>query len=155
MSLNDYVFRSVWSVHAPAGTVFMVLADLGSYPAWWPEVRGIRRGGRDSAELACRSVLPYTLVFRASREREDALAGVLRARLTGDLDGYCCWRIRSADRADGLTRMTWEQRVTLRNGSLRMVAPFVRPLLRFNHELMMRSGERGLREYLAGDSATR
>lgn len=158
MSLNDYRFRSVWTVRASADTVFDVLADLGNYPAWWSEVRTVQRAGHDCAELACRSLLPYTLVFRATHDRKDPAGGVLRARLTGDLEGYCGWVIRpdgAGHHVTGHTRMVWDQRVTVRGALLRAVAPVARPLLRFNHELMMRSGERGLRAYLAGEIASR
>jgi hypothetical protein len=42
----------------------------------------------------------------------------------------------------------FDEDVTVGSGTLRAASRFLRPALRFNHDLMMRSGERGLREYL-------
>ncbi|RZS43312.1 hypothetical protein EV193_102291 [Herbihabitans rhizosphaerae] len=126
-----------------------MLADLGSYPAWWPQVRSIRQVAEDAAELVCRSVLPYDLVFRASHERKDKAAGELRARLTGDLDGYAGWTIEP--RGHG-TRLVFTQGVEVTKPLLRRLGLIARPALLVNHELMMRQGRRGLRTLLAPPS---
>ena len=59
MSVHQYTFRSVWLVPSAADQVFSVLAELGDYPRWWPQVRSIRQIGEQCAELVCRSVLPW------------------------------------------------------------------------------------------------
>ncbi|MGH3437386.1 MAG: SRPBCC family protein, partial [Sciscionella sp.] len=145
---NEYRFHGEWSVPVPVATAFEVLADLGEYPTWWREVRSISKVDEDCAELVCRSRLPYDLVFRASHDRKDEAAGVLRARLTGDLDGYCGWVITAGE---ATTTLTWEQHVVVTKPLLRALAPIARPVLKANHELMMRSGRRGLRAYLSRD----
>jgi hypothetical protein len=150
--LDFYRFRSIWRAPATPDEVFHVLADLGNYPLWWPEVRSVRKVAEDCAELVCRSLLPYQLLFRAAHSAKDEGAGLLRARLTGDLDGFASWRII---RAGGGSRLIYDQEVTLRKSALRPVAVLVRPALRANHELMMRNGQRGLRTYLAGWNAAR
>jgi hypothetical protein len=145
--LNFYRFHSVWSVGVAPGEVFDVLADLGSYPRWWREVRQVRRVTDDCAELRCRSVLPYDLVFRASQGVRDDRAGVLCAHLTGDLEGFVAWKITLQESG---SRLNYDQEVTVRKPLLRRLALLARPAMRANHELMMRDGERGLRTYLAG-----
>ncbi|WP_367137199.1 SRPBCC family protein [Saccharothrix sp. HUAS TT1] len=147
MPLNSYRFRSVWSVDSSPGRVFDVLADLGSYPAWWPEVRRARQVAADAAELTCRSFLPYDLVFQAWHNAKEPAAGLLRADLVGDLDGTASWRIFPEGSG---ARLVYDQEVVVRKPLLRRLALVGRPLLEVNHELMMRSGRRGLRTYLAG-----
>lgn len=145
--LNLYRFRSVWSVDCSPADAFDVLADLGSYPLWWPEVRRAVQVGEERAELRCRSVLPYELVFEASHHTKDAERGVLVANLEGDLDGTVGWRIEAGEPG---ARLLYEQVVTVRKPLLRTLGPLLRPALVANHELMMRHGRRGLRTYLAG-----
>ncbi len=147
MPMNSYRFRSVWSVDSSPEVTFEVLADLGSYPLWWPEVRDARRIAEDGAELRCRSLLPYDLVFETWHNAKEPEVGLLRADLVGDLEGVAAWRVM----ADGAgSRLVYEQAVVVRKPLLRKVALVGRPLMKANHELMMRHGQRGLRAYLAG-----
>jgi hypothetical protein len=145
--LNLYRFRSVWPVDCAPADAFDVLADLGSYPLWWPEVRRAVQVGEERAELRCRSVLPYDLVFEASHHTRDAERRVLVANLEGDLDGTVGWRVEADEPG---SRLLYEQVVTVRKPLLRALGPLLRPALVANHELMMRHGRRGLRTYLAG-----
>ncbi|ONI89399.1 polyketide cyclase [Saccharothrix sp. ALI-22-I] len=146
MPLNSYRFRSVWSVDSTPARTFAVLADLGSYPRWWPEVRDARQVAEDAAELRCRSVLPYDLVFQAHHNAKEPEAGLLRADLVGDLDGTASWQIFPNGTG---SRLIYDQEVVVRKPLLRRLALITRPFLKANHELMMRSGQRGLRTYLA------
>lgn len=150
MSLNSYRFRSVWLVDSAPEQTFDVLADLSSYPHWWREVREARRVGEDAAELRCRSLLPYDLVFQAHHNTKEP--GLLRADLVGDLDGTASWRLHPHGTG---TRLVYEQEVVVRKPLLRRLALVARPVFRLNHALMMRSGRQGLRTYLAGFRAAR
>ena|SRR5579859_8072398 len=150
MELNHYAFRSVWRVEAAKTDVFSVLEDLGSYPAWWPEIRRAVKVDEESFELTCRSLLPYDLVFHSTQERRDAADGVLQARLSGDLDGFSRWTVTS----NGLVATAvFDEEVTATKALLRRLAPVARPAFRANHWLMMRHGQAGLQVYLAGYAA--
>jgi uncharacterized protein YndB with AHSA1/START domain len=142
---SSYVFRSHWRLPARPDRVFEVLADVETYPTWWPQVRGARRLDDGSGELTCRSLLPYDLVFVMHRELEDSERFVLRARMEGDLNGTSQWTVTP----DGdSTVAVFDEDVSVGSGKLRAAGRVLRPALRFNHDLMMRSGERGLRHYL-------
>jgi uncharacterized protein YndB with AHSA1/START domain len=143
--VSRYQFRSEWQLPAEPGYVYEVLADVESYPHWWPQVRRARRIDDGSGELTCRSLLPYDVVFVMRREVEDAEQLVLRARLEGDLNGTSQWTITPQD---GGTRAVFDEDVSIGSGKLRAAGRLFRPALRFNHDLMMRSGERGLRQHL-------
>jgi hypothetical protein len=144
-----YRFAEQWRVDMPRSVVYDVLADLSSYPLWWPQVRRVERIDDDSAHVVCRSLLPYSLEFDLYRARDDPPAGVLEARLSGDLDGWARWTVRPAGPGAVLI---YEQQVTTPGRLLRSLARVSRPALVFNHAWMMRAGRRGLQARLTGSA---
>lgn len=144
-SHGNYVFRCEWRLPAPPAQVYAILADVENYPRWWPQVHAARRIDATSGELRCRSVLPYDVVFVMRRELEDPAAGVLRASLTGDLVGTGQWTVTTAG-AGSLA--VFDEDVAVGHGLLHAAGRLLRPLLRFNLDHMMRSGEQGLRAHL-------
>jgi len=147
MSSAEYVFRSEWHIDACIDEVYKALQDVGSYPSWWPQVVGARWLDDDSGEVRCRSLLPYELTFVVHREVEDPQARVLRARLDGDLAGVSQWTVTARE---GGSLAVFEEEVDVHKRLVRAAGRLVRPALRFNHDLMMRSGEKGLRKHLGG-----
>jgi hypothetical protein len=146
--LNDYRFRSLWSVRATTARVFDALVDLASYPAWWPDIRAVQQIDDDTAEVTCRSVLPYVLIFRLHRAVQDSDRGRMRVDMTGDLEGYVQGVVTQRQPDGALLAIS--QRVVVTKPLLRVLAPVGRPLFRANHALMMWRGQRGFRSYLAG-----
>jgi hypothetical protein len=143
--VSTYVFRSEWRLAAPPHRVYELLADVETYPQWWPQVRRAKRIADGAGELTCRSLLPYDVEFVMRRVVEDPVGLVLRAELAGDLNGTSQWTIR-AEGDEALA--VFDEDVSVGSGTLRAASRLMRPALRFNHDLMMRSGERGLREFL-------
>ena len=150
MSLNDYRFRDLWSVRATAARAFDALVDLASYPDWWPDIRSVTRIDDDTAEVVCRSTLPYALTFRLHRAVEDPDRGRMRVDMTGDLEGYVQGIVAEHGKVGALLAIS--QRVVVTKPLLRALAPVARPLFRANHALMMWRGQRGFRAYLAVQS---
>jgi hypothetical protein len=108
-------------------------------------VRSARWIDDRSGELVCRSLLPYDVRFVIERVVEDPAARVLRGRLTGDLAGESQWTVRPAGTG---SVAVFDEDVSVGSGMLRAAGLVARPALRFNHGLMMRSGEAGLRRLL-------
>jgi hypothetical protein len=148
MDLNEYHFRSVWLLDAPTAVVFGVLADLGTYPAWWPEIRLVETLTVDASRITARSLLPYDLAFVTRQAKRDRDEAVLEATMTGDLKGFSRWTLRPE--SESTTHAVFEEEVVTNKALLRRLAFVARPAFRANHTLMMRHGERGLRTYLAG-----
>lgn len=145
MRATTYRFRSAWHVPADRDRIFDVLADIGAYPRWWPQVRSVDRVDEDTAALVCRSVLPYDLRMRAARAREDRDSGALEVRLSGDLDGWSRWTLRVEGSG---TALLYEQEVVAHGQMLRLLGLVGRPFLRLNHAWMMRCGRVGLARWV-------
>lgn len=144
---HRYVFSSEWHIAAPPEDVYAALADVAAYPGWWHQVRSARWLDDRSGELTCRSLLPYDVTFVIEREIEDPVQRVLRGRLTGDLNGESQWTV-TANAAGSVA--VFDEDVAVGKGLLRAAGLLARPALKFNHALMMRSGEAGLRRLLEG-----
>lgn len=141
-----YRFRSNWEVDAPRGYVFEVLKRGENYERWWPQVKRSARLSNGRYELVARSFLPYELRMVLTESVIDEGAGILEAKLQGDLEGFSRWTL--SERA-GKTIALFEEEVVTHKRLLNTLSPIVKPLLRYNHSVMMRHGERGLRRYLS------
>ncbi len=145
--LTHYVFRTVWHVQAPLTDLMPVLEDLGSYPAWWPEIREVRPLGENRFEVVARSLLPYDLRFVSQAAPTEPGPGVIYATLSGDMEGTVRWDVEAVD---GGCRLLYDQEVTTHKRLLNVTSPVARPAFKANHALMMRHGEAGLRTFMAG-----
>jgi carbon monoxide dehydrogenase subunit G len=143
---GEFEFRREWSTPAPLSRVHDALADVQSYPVWWPQVRAVARIDDDTARVLCRSDLPYTLdlVLHAVR-REPAL---LEVSISGDLEGWS--RAELAPEGARSTRVTYTQRVVVGHRGLALASTLMRPVLRWNHERMMAGLEQGLAQVSGG-----
>jgi hypothetical protein len=145
--VSFYRFRSVWTLRVPVAEVFAVVTDPGTYPLWWPDIHGVGRVDDDTAEVVCRSVLPYALTFRMHRREQDLATGRMLIGLTGDLEGVMRGRFAPGPR--GL-RLAITQDVVVNKLLLRALSPVARPVFRANHAVMMWRGQCGLRRFLKG-----
>lgn len=146
MDRNHYRFRTVWTLSAPAATVYGVLERIAEYPRWWPQVREVARLDDTTGIVTIRSVLPYDLTFTLREGRRDRENGVLEAGLSGDIDGWARWTVTDLGAHGCLAH--YEQEVDVRARLLRLLAVPGRPLFRANHALMLRAGRRGLAAHL-------
>ncbi len=145
--LTHYTFKSVWLVNASCDDVFSVLADVWTYPAWWPEIRTVEDLGDGRFQMVARSFLPYELRFVTQDRAATQVPGVIDARLTGDLDGFARWTVKALGPG---CRIVYDQEVVTHRGLLNALAPIARRAFRVNHSLMMRHGRAGLRTFMAG-----
>jgi hypothetical protein len=144
---NQYRFRSLWPLPAPAPDVYRALERLEDYPRWWPQVREVTRLDDTRGVLRFRSLLPYDLTATLREVRRDPVAGVLEVSMSGDMEGWARWTLVPRTRG---TLVRYDQEVVVRKPLLRRLAVPGRPLFRANHRLMMRAGRRGLAAHLEG-----
>ena len=152
VSLNRYRFRSVWHVDACPDDVYEVLSDIANYPLWWHEIRKATKIDDETGELRCRSFLPFDLVVQVKHSIRNQQAGLLRATLSGDLEGYASWEITGRD---GGTDLMFDQEVVINKALLRRLVLIAKPFFRGNHDLMMRGGFKGLKQVLEAKTASR
>lgn len=130
-----------------------VLEDTASLPRWWPQLFRkvtIVRPGKDHrlgevAYCECRARLPYTLRFTYTCTAVDYPYGST-IDSTGDLIGRGVWKLSERD---GGVDVAYSWRVDLEKPLLRLLSPFLRPLLAGNHEWSMQRGEEGMRQEIA------
>ena len=149
---HRYRFRSTWRLTDPVEVVWDVLEAVPAYPSWWPQVRSVSIVELAAVRVTCRSALPYSLVFTSRPARREPSAGVLEARLDGDLEGWSRWTL--IDDGSGGTVAVFDEEVVVNRPLLRAIEPVARPVLRLNHRWMMRGGRRGLAAFLAARRAT-
>lgn len=139
MSPTTYHFAHTCTVDAPPAQVQAVLVDLERYPSWWPQVKAVARLGPETGLVVCRSVLPYDLELVLERVSESA--DELEVAISGPLDGFARWTMSPAGSG---TRLDYRQEVRTRGLLMALASYAVKPVLRWNHAVMMRGCEAGL-----------
>jgi hypothetical protein len=94
-----------------------------------------------------RGALPYRVSFdmrTTVMDTHERLEGIA----SGDVEGTGRWAFVS-DGDGTATQVRYEWTVELRRGWMALLAPLLRPLYEWNHHVVMRRGESGLRERLA------
>jgi len=143
--LTFYRFRSEWILGRSRKAVFEVLRDLEGYVAWWPEIKEVHKIEEGRFDVTARALLPYELRLRLSQSVLDEDTGVIEADLSGHLIGFSRWTLTELS---GATVAVFEEEVTTAKRLLNLLAPIARPAFRYNHTLMMRHGQAGLRDLL-------
>ncbi|WP_253194127.1 SRPBCC family protein [Gordonia sp. i37] len=147
MSARTFRMHSVWHLPFDHHIVLAALADADSYPTWWPQVREATRVDDTSGDAVLRSLLPISLRVHVREDIVDPAAGVLQARVDGDLTGWTRWTIYPGTPADGC-RAEFRQVVDLTTPLPLPLIRVGRPILHANHRFMMWSGRRGLIRHL-------
>jgi hypothetical protein len=143
MSAADYRFVTPWRVRGLRETVYRTLLDGVHYPRWWkPAYISCRELAPKKIEMVVRGKLPYTLTFTTEVIRENPFEE-FEVRATGELDGTGLWTLRQ-DGAFTELVFYWNVRVT--KPLVRHFSYFLKPLLVWNHNWVMSTGEKALQE---------
>lgn len=144
-----YRFVHDTTLAAPLARVYDLIVDIEHYPRWWPQVRAVAKVDDDHAIVVCRSALPYDLELHlAAVDREPPRAEV---SIAGPIEGSASWTLTEVA---GGAALHFEQEVRAL-GALRFASYLLRPLLVWNHAVMMRGFDEGARAALTGASAPR
>ncbi|HEV8690068.1 MAG TPA: SRPBCC family protein [Ideonella sp.] len=150
---RTYSYVSHWRLDAPPQAVWQALTDVDAWPEWWPYVRRVqllRRGREPDGVGALRRIdwasrLPYGFTLDVECVESDEPRR-LRGRSSGHLEGEGLWELWP-DGVGTVVRYTW--RLDLNTTWMRLAAPLMAPLFRWNHHGVMRGGARGLARWLA------
>lgn len=90
------------------------------------------------------TALPYTITFDMEATRIEHMQ-LIEGRAVGELDGVGLWTLAPED---GVTRVRYDWRVDLGKPWQRALAPVLRPVFTWNHEVVMAWGEADIKRRL-------
>ncbi len=147
----NYSFVTVWQIQAPLAAVWEAIYSPERWTAWWKglaQVAKLRSGdalGRGSVyRLVWKSKLPCTLTVEMKTVRVEPLQS-LESLAQGELEGKGIWTF-SPEKGGTRVQYDWKVRTTKR--WMNFLAPFARPIFEWNHDILMRWGEEGLKRFL-------
>jgi uncharacterized protein YndB with AHSA1/START domain len=148
----EYRFLTTWVVEAPRERVFEAIHDSEKWPQWWKGVEGaveLEPGDGDGvgslSRYTWKSKLPYRLVFdrRVTNVERPRL---LEGEAVGELQGRGRWRLFEEG---GVTVVLYEWNVATTEPWMNLLAPLLRPIFAWNHDVVMRQGGEGLARLLS------
>lgn len=149
--MKQYHFVSTWDVEASPAQVFELIADSEAWPRWWrgvTDVRVLEPGAPDGVgnvrRYTFRSLLPYDLTFEVRATLVDPPSRLF-GDASGELVGQGRWFLVPTPRG---TRVRYEWDVATSEWWMNVIAPLAGPLFAWNHDVIMRWGEEGLRARL-------
>lgn len=138
-------FENHWRVNASAADVWSVLADIESWPQWWPGLPAavpmddaVAPGSR--ADIRVNSPIGLTLSFGIELQDTEP-PNFVSFSAAGDLRGMGAWSIQETG---PITTISSLWCVTTTRTSLRML----RPVAARAHSLVMRAGHHSLAKRL-------
>lgn len=157
--MANFEYHSHWPIEAPVEAVWAALTEVDDWPQWWPyvaRVQTLRRGDADGLGSLRRidwtSRLPYGFTLEVECTEVQRLR-LLRARACGDLAGEGLWTLDR--RGAGATDLRYVWRLDVNRPWMRITAPLMAPVFRWNHEGVMAGGCAGLRRHLQQAGAGR
>lgn len=140
-----------WQLDAPVESVWDQISRPEDWPIWWRAVRRVQliaAGGADGVGTVRRftwtTALPYTLTFDMETTQIEPMR-LLEGRARGELDGVGRWTF-AANGKQTLLRYDWH--VELTRAWMRALAPILRPVFAWNHNVVMGWGHEGLAKRL-------
>lgn len=157
--MGRFEYHSHWPIAAPIEEVWHALTEVDDWPQWWPyvvRVQTLERGDADGLGSVRRidwtSRLPYGFTLEVTCTEVRRLR-LLRAQARGDLAGEGVWTLEPAGPARTDVRYVW--RLDVHKPWMRLTAPLMAPVFRWNHEGVMAGGCAGLRRRLGSAGAGR
>lgn len=148
MSFGDYAFTTVWRIQAPREAVWEAIHHAERWPEWWRGVESVTEIKTGNSEgigtqhrFVWKSVIPYRLSFQVETTRAER-PRLIEGRASGELEGKGVWHFESEGKWT-FVRYDWNVRTCV--AWMNLLAPLLRPVFQWNHDLLMRRGEAGLR----------
>ncbi|MDQ3878776.1 MAG: SRPBCC family protein [Actinomycetota bacterium] len=145
--MAEYRFVTTWEFDAPIDRVWGEVGDPTNWANFWvglERVNVVEQGAEDGSgsvyELVFKSFLPYTLALRAQTVAIEAPRH-LEMHTTGELEGTAVFDLAESE-AGTISTLTWSTRTTL--AWMNAIAPVMRGLFEWNHDVLMRKAGDGL-----------
>ena len=145
MASYDYHFVTHWKIKGSPERIFEILQDGARYSEWWtPAYTRTRRIGDKEVEAVVRARVPYSLTFTTVQVRE-RLPLELEIRSKGELEGTGLWKLQAAGE---FTQVDFYWDVRTNKPWVRRLSFLLKPLFRWNHDWVMKTGEKCLQREL-------
>ena len=151
--MSDYCFATVWNINAALERVYAAIEAADAWPSWWRGVLssielhpGDAAGVGSIRRTVWKSALPYKLEFDSELVRVER-NGLIEVRAFGQLDGCGLWRFEGRSAVTTCVRYDWTVKTT--KPWMNVISPVARPIFRWNHDVIMGWGERGLNRHLS------
>jgi hypothetical protein len=149
--MAEFRFVTLWTIEAPRSAVCDAIEHSLEWPQWWPGVEKVEELARGDANgigsvrrYLWKGRLPYRLGFDIRVTRMQSLT-MVEGIACGDVEGVGRWSFTS-EGALTVARYDWQVRPTAR--WMRILSPLARPVFRWNHDILMKQGARGLAQRL-------
>ena len=147
----EYRFVTIWYIEAPLETVCEAIYHSLNWPRWWRNVErveelvpGDAQGIGSVRRYTWRGRLPYRLTFDIRVIHIEPLAAI-EGIASGDVEGKGRWSF-TAEGAVTVVRYEWQVRTT--PVWMNLLALFVRPFIKWNHNTVMQQGGEALARML-------
>lgn len=151
MLAAEYAFLTAWLIKAPVERVWDELYHVERWINWWEGLlafEALSSGDSNRVGFTCRltwkGVLPYRLVVHMRTVRLEPPV-LIESAASGELEGRGIWRIKPQGEA---TIAEYDWRVKTTKAWMNWVVPLARPVFSWNHHVVMRGGEEGLKRLL-------
>lgn len=151
MLVYTYHFETVWKIKAPVEQVWNAIYNSDEWPDWWRGMLKVKKIREENAEktggikeYTWGFTLTYQLCFKMETIRYDYLHQ-LEGRAWGDLEGRGLWTFTEQD---GVTTAVYYWNVKTNKKWMNQMAWLLKPVFKFNHDLVMQWGAKGLAKKL-------
>ena len=142
-----YRFVTVWHIEAPLEAVCEAISHSLNWPQWWRNVERVEEVAPGDAHgigsvrrYTWRGRLPYRLTFDIRVVHAEPLA-VVEGVASGDVEGLGRW---SFSAAGGVTSVRFDWQIRTATVWTNLLARLASPLVRWNHDGVMRHGGEAL-----------
>ena len=149
--MASYHFTTHWHFNHPVEKVWEAIRLMDQWPSWWKyveEVKKVRDGGKDEIgsvrRITWSTALPYSLTFDSELIELD-YPKRMKGRAFGDLTGNGTWTFEPNGTGTNV-RYDWE--VSVSKKWLRIFEPILKPIYKWNHDVVMEAGRKGLEKWL-------
>jgi hypothetical protein len=148
---EKYFFVTRWQIKAPVEAVWNAIYNSLEWPQWWKGVKdaklieaGDANGINGIRAYTWQSFLPYKLRFTSKLlEKEEYKR--LHGTACGELKGEGTWHFYESD---GITYVQYDWKVSTTKKWMNMLSFLLKPLFKYNHDVVMKWGAKGLAKKL-------
>jgi hypothetical protein len=155
--MEHYSFVTTWRFRHPVPVVWPLIKDIAHWPDWWKGVTSVdvkKEGEPDGcgkcAAITWRSVLPYSLSFELEVTSIIEFKKIV-GYTTGELQGKGTWDFFAEENNCSSLCFYWDVNTTI--PWMNTLAPVLKPVFKWNHDIVMKWGEEGLNQKLLTDFA--